>query len=75
MAPPAAMDLRRQTTMDTTNALVSQRRLLRINSERPRFTPDNQLAYHMEQDAVKKLGAAIDANEAARAALEKLDGI
>lgn len=75
MTPPAGMDLRRQTTLDTTNALVSQRRLLRINSERPRFTPDNQVAYAMERDAVQKLSAAVEANEAAISALGKLDGI
>lgn len=69
------MDLRRQTTLDTTNALVSQRRLLRINSERPRFTPDNQIAHAMEKDAVSKLQVAIEANTAAIDALGKLDGI
>lgn len=75
MVPPAGMDLRRQTIMDTTNALVSQRRLLRINTERPRFTPDHQMAYEMEQDAITKLAAAIEVNTAALESLGNLDKI
>lgn len=68
-----ANDIRRQTSIDLTNALCSARRLERVLRETPRYTQEGSAAHGAEVEAQMRLDIAAAAIDTARTALEELD--
>lgn len=68
-----ANDLRRQTTLDITNSIVSARRLQRVMRDAPRHKDVETVAYSIERAAFEQLGNFIEQGEKMRDAIDTMD--